>query len=64
MWAAVLCTSNTGGTVEDNDDRILNIAHHYFNECLNVLDLENMNLNIHSYVLGIIYFWKTSCQEI
>lgn len=54
MQAAVMCTTNIGCAVNRNDDRIFNIAHHYFNECMNVLNLENTPLIRHSCVLGII----------
>lgn len=50
----MICTTNIGSAVDHNDDGIFNIAHHYFNECMNVLNLENMPLIRHSCVLRII----------
>lgn len=35
-----------------NDGRLFNIAHHYFNEWMNVLNLENMPL------IGAAVFWE------
>lgn len=50
--------------IDHNDDRIFRATHHYSNECLNVLNFENMPLIRHSCVLGILYFWNTSHQRI